>query len=424
MPADTGHLPSGVHPTDSQMTLIHNPTYEIDEALGRKKKQLESEIADFKADKEQEYKRYEMVVRERLEARSNGQDAGQEDSSDEHKHDADDSKPKVKGAKAAKKQEVHRVSDSANKQSDTPSSPGPSTTSSSDSKTLREDREKELRGIFTPSFLPLLEDSSKSSHRSHRKPSPISGSHHRSRHSLPSPLSFSLTLPATTYDPLNSPSEPEATQPSSAPRPSILDRRSSSKSDTSPGASLRSSLRQPKSPEQLPRERKHVLFSIDNVVMSPSSSPIAHRSKTTSPDSESHGTSDDSIGKARKLKLDKSEPQLDFTPVPIKLPLAGSPTSPSLIKSYHTLIEPIVTTPPEELEQADLMPTRAEDDPLFAFDEETAPPLANDEDFEDISEPDVESEDIDAAAAGIGPVVDVPPVGSLPIEIKYPSRPR
>ena len=414
-------------PADSPV-LSHKPKTEILEALSRKRKELDEEIEIYKAKKDEEYKTYEHQILDHLEGhdpithKSNGILVG-DNGSNRHKHE-DHPKPEDEGNVLMKEeglanQNPETTSQECIKEQDRNAPVRKTAINFSEAEAQRVDRELELHGLFTPAFLPLLEDSNRHSRYNHKSIASTS-SNHRSAASMPSSLSTSLTLPSTTYDPLNSPTEPEARLPSSAPRPSFSNRRSSSRSDTSPGASLRSSLRQPKSPQQTPRERKHVLFSIDNIVMSPSSSPVAHRSKQTSPGAAEEPIETPAINATPSLVKKDFTPPSSFSNLSIQMPQAPSSSKPpspaSSLRNYHQLIEPNVTTPVEELEKADFEPISMDDDPMFAFEDEHLPRDEIDDGFEDEVMQEMEVEDDSVNTQGPAHV------GSLPIDIKLPSR--
>ena len=231
------------------------------------------------------------------------------------------------------------------------------------------EREFEFQGLFTPRYLPLLEDPSRYSKMkptlSSSPPSEHLEDQPTGRRGSPTPLSSSATLPTTRYSPLRSPVQSPKFS-NSAPRPRLEDLRRSS--DTSI-ASLRSSLKQPKSP----RSPKRVLFAIDNNVLSPTTSPILERSAKVSPIPSSglaglplsaagvpNGT-----GKGIKAKP------------PVKIPYRGSTTEVtsyfphSPIRSYHQLVVPLVAASTDEA--ADFEDISPDEDALFSFDEDANP---------------------------------------------------
>lgn len=259
----------------------------VAEALKSKRRSLDQEIDDFKVRKDEEFRRYEEELRREATAGPTQQGSGgtasngmqttvERASRTRSKH----SKPESNPASAFESISSCRRDDLSNFNSYQPATPPLTSASTKAPNHLDGERELELRSLFTPSYLSFFESRSTnnpgSTSISHNtfadRPTPfiaLSSIHtHRQhlRHSATSPLSSSLTtLPSTIY---NSTSAPQS---SSAPRPQLAESRASS----SPlSRNLRSSLR---SPERPPREPKHVLFSIDNMVMSPSSSPLVKR---------------------------------------------------------------------------------------------------------------------------------------------------
>ncbi|MCJ1465305.1 hypothetical protein MMC07_003922 [Pseudocyphellaria aurata] len=191
---------------------------EIAEMLKGKKEQIDREIANFKAEKEKEYIAFEQSLR-----------AGDREMSVQGSVSSSSDARDIDKRRGEGFEEFSRA----------PSSPS------------SHDREAEAQGLF---YIPLLDsprDSTSTLSSSADLPTSIIGS----SSSRPNAHGFSVSLPKEGS--------------------LALLRSSSSRSDTSI-ASLRSSLRDPK----LPRSPKRVLFSIDNVVVAPSTSPIALRSSS------------------------------------------------------------------------------------------------------------------------------------------------
>lgn len=136
------------------------------------------------------------------------------------------------------------------------------------------ERELEFKGLFTPTYLPLLNAPRRSSSPRVEEAGRVSAEKTAANETQQSTAKFSssATFPGTHIG--SSPSPPHA-RPFSAsvPKQPSHRRRTSSRSDMS--ISLRSSLRDPNQA----RSPKRVLFSLDNDVVSPSTSPIMHRSK-------------------------------------------------------------------------------------------------------------------------------------------------
>lgn len=140
------------------------------------------------------------------------------------------------------------------------------------------EREEEFRGLFTPSYLPLL-GSSPQNHKNgpHRDSLAVSTAADQRTTLLrdsATTLSSSATFPTSGFSTSTSPRIFRQFSASVPGEQMSHHGRSSSHSEISI-SSLRSSLRDPRQPHS----PKRVLFSIDNVVVSPSTSPIAQRKK-------------------------------------------------------------------------------------------------------------------------------------------------
>ncbi|MCJ1310554.1 hypothetical protein MMC25_004219 [Agyrium rufum] len=400
------------------------------EALDRKRRVLDDEIARFKATKEEEFKAYkeeilspdnadkeDVVFEEKAVDRS---PEGDQDLSIQTTGQGNDPIPsslstsinvaaQAKGARAEKM----GMDEPTAKEQD----------ADKEKRKMLRNRKDEFHGVFTPAYLPLLEDPNIKSSRSssnasspapsnRRASSPLPAGHkHRSRRlAETAPLSSSATLLPTvsSYTPLYSPNDASEQMSFSAPRPSLdNDRRSSSRSDIS-FTSLRSSLRQPKSP----KSPKHVLFSIDNIVMSPSTSPVAERKErpTTGKTQENKNTAPNGTllspstktpgtllpdapascfpilpstpkrqGSARSFTSPSTIGSMSYVPsmvagtAPTLSSSMFSPTSPSTVISYNDLITSDYVTSPTKTSPKELRAfkrTQADDDVLFAFDED------------------------------------------------------
>ena len=363
------------------------PSRRIVELLDGKRKQLDQEIADFKSKKEKEYKVYEQQLRSWDGRQAAGQDIvtlsnGEANSQVESQLVNDDLKQNVaKLHKTAQGDGVEKILNSTNGskrgenrhperidmfkepgsiaegRSNAPSHLVPSTPS--------HDREMEFRGLFTPSYLPLL-DGPNQSHAQveagRRIPSALSRSS-----STPS-LSSSATLPTTTITPLL-PSPDHRRLSASVPRQKPPHRRTSSSRSDNSITSLRSSLRD----RRQPRSPKRVLFSIDNTVVSPNSSPIARRSmpillpppSVTDVPHEPAQEEEEDHGSVHEIEdaPNKSEyPSLAFEQI-----LNTTPST-SLASCGRQLLEPTTTSP--VVGGADFEDVDTDDNPLFAFDED------------------------------------------------------
>lgn len=294
----------------------------------------------------------------------------------------------------------------------------------------KEDRELELRALFTPTFLPLSEDQSHLEQLQDRNSlthgSPSESYQRLSQGRLDSDApQFSSSL--TTLPSLSSQRSSAGSISSSHPRLGFSGRRSSS-SPTGTGRTLRSSLR---SPDHVAKERKHVLFSIDDKVMSPSTSPAATRrigavdkKSQRTPTIPLSGLTDfpfPGISASAAMKQTALPSSISMTGAKaVAPPSISSPTRPS--RSYKDLVEPTVITPPDEADKQDLQ--MEESNPMFDLDE----PEGNGNDVLDYKEDDSDAtsssreytrEKEESMGADIAAS---PHRGSVPIEIKWPGR--
>ncbi|MCJ1292649.1 hypothetical protein MMC34_004202 [Xylographa carneopallida] len=351
------------------------------ELLQEKRELLNREVAEFKALKDEEYRRFELSI----------QDVGRINEPDtRHAEDVNhdpfqvqpDGAPQSSGMGSRRRSDEKFPAGSMQERLRTEDEAETKRTKNKDEmlvqngtilpgpETLPHEREIEFQGLFIPTYLPLLDNARQSNGSNGGKPqSPplhsLADLATRGRE-LSVTLSSSATLPATTYNPLHSPTISSKLS-NSAPRPRLLEqRRSSSRSDISI-TSLRSSLRQPKTP----RSPKHVLFAIDNTVLSPSTSPVVHRTDKYPPIPFSGLTN---MPKSAMKPSDLSV-QVDGTmqsngdtgPAVASSVKANTGPSASLIRSYHQLLEPTVSTAEKESEDFENI---GQDDVLFSFDED------------------------------------------------------
>ena len=381
-------MESGEHQT-------HLSALEKREALLQKRQALEREIAAFKAEKEEEYKRFEEEL----------------NNSAETPHVASEATQAAFGGAATTEPSLDLL--------DQIETELPIDTAIPQLKAAwTSNDDEELQRVFGPSFLPLLE---KVPDENDRPPAANQGLP-RVDTSSPvheAPYSQSATLPATRFLPA-SPTQP-APRPISASAPKEAPshrRRSSTRSDISV-SSLRSSIRDP----QQPRSPKRVLFSIDNEVVSPSSSPLRERSSKGHPLPLRVRTvpqgleADRSIanGTAREQHTSTSSRQHG-----IALGLARATAKEQRIISYSGLGAtkprhglPMFTTG-DDFENVSI------EDDVFGFDEEVKtnkPTLSAKLDLEENFGTDEDHDDVEDITSSS------PHAGSLPIEIKWPLRP-
>lgn len=283
------------------------------------------------------------------------------------------------------------------------------------------ERELEFHGLFTPHYLPLLDVSPHSS-------KPRTTTKYSEDLQLPRDSSSNLspaTFPTSTNG--NNTSLPYLRHFSASVPGELGLRRLSFRSDNSVGK-RRSSLRDPKQP----RSAKHVLFSINDVVLSPSTSPILSRSIAAP---EGRNVDSLSSNKLANMAISKNKGVETWDKGLSALLKSDYKNTPfTAISQYsHTLYD-LPTLSSSTLlnlnnEEDNFVPKYDTDgDDLFAFDEETN--LSDDDD-----------DDIRLggnAAAGSGSAsgcgsdeedgkdpdmaVGSPGAGSLPIEIKWPGR--
>lgn len=438
--------PKRVSMNHGSATKMPNPDAEkvwIAEMLKRKRKQTDREIADFKAEMEKDYIAFEQrlraggreienqgAIQPSLDARGVDKrreeppDYGEEQGSDMEFEEGtfrlvEDSDLSSATNTLDKHPRTTEISSRAvEKRSGTPLKPD------SFSPPTFHEREVEFQGLFTPSYLPLL-DSSTNNQKNVSSKTPLTISIKPNQLMTPvrdstTALSSSATLPTSV---ISSSSSPPIARHFSASLPrerSLNIRRSSSRSDTSI-ASLRSSLRDPKQP----RSPKRVLFSIDNVVVSPSTSPIAQRS-SSAPQAQGKGLDNVPQGFERavagKSKEGYNIERWDDRGFSTHLQNADAKAASrkgkehigglSYRASEATNAAPLVGG--DDFERVGF------DDDLFSFDEDMdlgEPGHLEDKGGGDIGSDDEDSGDKEAITSSS------PHAGSLPIEIKWPARP-
>lgn len=406
--------------------------HQITEALERKRRQLDEEIADFKAGKEHEYRDFERQLRDK--SRENGvQDAPQSqrkrgrsrqknaaaEASFTRKEDANGVQRETDVGEISQMGPSLEVEDQIAK---VPSNriPGASTVLPDRPIGALHEREKGFQGLSTPDYLPFvgggLASVGSRSKEVLKTPSFDSGHLSAARHNTNALLSSSAEI---IHPPMASP--PARPLSSSVPpeKPSHH-RRDSSRSDTSI-ASLRSSLRDPKQP----RSPKRVLFSIDDTLVSPSTSPIAQRSKSAKDTKPVKPL--DNIGGFERFEVVRN--QNSDGPAAKRAQSNGSGFSSlsapanlwaASLSTFGRATEFNHSKPSPSASGADGF-EHLESDDLFTFDEhidragrskpqETDPLNEYDED----EEAEDKGKDLFAASS--------PHAGSLPIEIKWPGR--
>lgn len=298
--------------------------------------------------------------------------------------------------------------------------------SSSDSllsNSLRE-REREFHGLFTPHYLPLLDSSA---HTSNPRPTTNYSVEFQPLRDTTSNFSSSATFPVST---LGDTTPPPSLRHFSASLPrerSLSLRRSSSRSETSVG-SRRSSLRDPKQP----RSAKHVLFSINDVVVSPSTSPTLSRS-TAGPQAQDIDNLSSYNSAKVPISKNKSTESWDKGLSALLNPNSNNISSNASSQNSHSPygIHSSSSYILSNNEDDDFAPNYDTDgDDLFAFDEEVD---VGDDDDDDDEISGGKSAMGSSSASGYGSdeegdgkdpdmTVGSPGAGSLPIEIKWPAK--
>ncbi|KAI4178780.1 MAG: hypothetical protein L6R41_008213 [Letrouitia leprolyta] len=287
------------------------------------------------------------------------------------------------------------------------------------------EREVEFQGLFTPSFLPLLSggqgDHDLREDLDNVDPEGVSQSGQRDQESVRSTSNraaqFSGSAPPI-------PASPRHLSSTDARKISMSFRRSSSRSDTSV-SSLRSSIRDKKQP----RSPKRVLFSINNVVVSPSTSPTLQRKNNASRkiDNDQLQAPDPINEKVEIIPSNFSNWQRDPSGQASKTALTNIPTTnnghvngtTSKLSHPAAQIGRPSTSPSMGADEFEHI--RAEDDDdLFAFDEDIR---YRDEDKEgNLEEHDGEGEEELEESVKEELPTSSPHAGSLPIEIRWPGR--
>lgn len=409
------------------MKSVDNTQFDADEtwirdALERKRTQIAREIENFKVEKEREFAAFEQRLRGRAPVNSSEYSTSFEATFRNEKREEPrgsnhslDGRPAINiEPDSVRTNGISHLSRSTeflcNGREDQDSS-----SDSLLSNSLRE-RELEFHGLFTPHYLPLLDGSA---HNTKPRPTIKYSQDLQSPRDISSNLSSSATFPSSTIG--NNTSLPFLRHFSaSVPRERSLGlRRSSSRSDNSVG-SRRSSLRDPKQP----RSAKHVLFSINDVVVSPSTSPILSRSTAAL---EARDTDSISSNKLAKMPISKNKGLSAL----LKSDNNNTPFTAS--SQYSHKLYDLPTSSSSTLlnnEDDDFAPNYDTDgDDLFAFDEEAN--LSDDDDEDN------RSGGVAATGSGSGSgcgsdeegdgkdpdmTVGSPGAGSLPIEIKWPGR--
>ena len=405
---------------------------QLAEALERKRKQIDREIAEYISEKEKEFYKFEKRLRsekrdaerqkilqcEREVEKADQRRRGSRDngfpaiSTTSYGVDGSQSgrRPnRSNGVRFANATEIPlEASTGYPKKKDSPSS---RINPPLDQQPVHE-HEVEFQGLFTPSYLPLL-----SGEHSREQQSPVENGN-----------SSSPKGDKKKKSPESAESAPESSRPESSNdlrAASMAERRSSSRSDSSV-SSLRSSLRDPKQA----RSPKRVQFSLDNVVVSPSTGPAVQRKAGASKSALSSLAAKD---QASGLKSSRDRENTGHKPVSWRrdLPtqstqhtLTNIPTVEGLSNGASKPIHPAASI-------ANISPSIGGDDfehvgdedDLFTFDEDMsyrAKDRADSGGTPGDDDNDFGGHDDDHAKDGLP--ASSPYAGSLPIEIKWPGR--
>ena len=416
--------------------------------LDKKRRELDKEIAAFKTQKDEEYRLFEknlkayylnigelpaeheeQKVRAEYSAKPTETKAtvqtplSQQKEKEEHPQEK---KNGTAGAPSQSFQGLHDAASASRPASRRAGSPGPS--ESAKRKRQPHEHERELYGVFTPNYLPLLDSRPQEGHRRSSSELLEAANLERKESSTPKRSAAGVLSSSAEYhnQPMSSPPPPPA-RPLSASVPqdeSLGHRRSSSNSGDTMG-NRRSSLRNPKEP----RSPKRVLFSINDTVVSPSTSPVAQRSNTISSSNTFHldgGFQKNDSFEIIKGKQDKVSPvEKSATATASLLGTSFSGTSGAwksgispfrwAYESENRKTSPLVGG--DDFEHLD------RDDDLFAFDEDLDVVNSRKMKEEDRQGPNsVEEEVIEDVESQKTLVGSSPHAGSLPIEIKWSGR--
>ncbi|KAL8673310.1 MAG: hypothetical protein Q9168_002272 [Polycauliona sp. 1 TL-2023] len=428
--------PSATEPSSLERHLSNAEETQLAEALELRRRQIDREIAEFKVEKEKEFRKFEKRLRSEkrdperlkiLQCRAEIEKANQKrrGSSDQLAvYPPDESMTTANGGVERDKdvrsngvrfstaveippEEITRRQKKGTKKS--------AAGASSQATQSSHEREVEFQGLFTPTFLPLL-----SGPRPERRETSLDATVAKPIGTSPKygqTLSAGAAATSTLQGPISgsAPSTPHHLSSSDPRKMSMSERRSSSRSDTSV-SSLRSSIRDRKQP----RSPKRVLFSIDNIVVSPSTSPVMQRKFNASKKSS---TTDRSVvipsyADAPKDEKTTRDPPSTFAG---KAAVTNVPTTNGHANGGSRRSHPaaqIASSSPSMGGDGFEHVRGEEEDDLFAFDEDVT--YRDKSDAEDDLGDDLNGEE---AGGGLEPLsTSSPHAGSLPIEIKWPGR--
>ena len=420
--------------------------------LDKKRRELDKEIAAFKAQKDEEFRLFEKNLKAyslnigEVPAEAPAEDEEQKVKAEysanptqtkttvqtplsqqkEEEHPQEKNNGTV-GAPNQSFQGLHSAASTSRPASRRAGAPGPS--ESAKRKRQPHEHERDLYGVFTPNYLPLLDSRPQEGHRRSSLELLQAANLERKESSAPKRSAAGVLSSSAEYhnQPMSSPPPPPA-RPLSASVPqgeSFGHRRSSSNPGDTMG-NRRSSLRNPKEP----RSPKRVLFSINDTVVSPSTSPVAQRSNPISSSKTFHldaGLQKNDSFEIIKGKQDKVPP-VDKSATATASLLGKSFSGPSgawgsgispfrwAYESENRKTSPLVGG--DDFEHLD------RDDDLFAFDEDldvvNSRKVKEEQDRQSPNSAEEEVvEDVENQKTLVG---GSPHAGSLPIEIKWTGR--
>ena len=449
-PKDRSQSPPRVDPFTTFTTSFYGQAQiTLLARLDSKRRQLDEEIAEFKAAKHAEYRNYEQMLREYYESTHElPEETEQERRLHEQAYGRPEQQPTARTlATPPNSQQKERTKDtqarkpgpitlpnrptSALQDADStgrsktspPGSPGPSEPQSVAGGRLSHEHEKEFRGVFTPNYLPLLDG--KTNGKDRRNSSELLEASTLGTSESPNANRghvAGLSSSAEYHHPpmTSPPAPPTRLLSASVPQEESLGHRRASSSGTDI-VNRRSSLRNKKEP----RSPKRVLFNIDNTVVSPSTSPIAQRANSTTLTKASRGSESNDSFQMVQNKQERISPANDTTmPSLLSTSFIGTAANGwrSDMSPMRWAYESESKNRNSPLMGGDDFEHVDRDDDMFAFDEELevkgkAP--AGDKkagvDFDREDEKD-KAESQDTLMGGS------PHAGSLPIEIKWSAR--
>ncbi|KAI4174263.1 MAG: hypothetical protein LQ343_002401 [Gyalolechia ehrenbergii] len=280
------------------------------------------------------------------------------------------------------------------------------------------EREVAFQGLFTPTYLPLLSGGQRDDDlRDDMAKTDAEAILQSGRQGQESASNNAATVSGSAP---SKPTNPRHLSSSDPRKMSMSARRSSSRSDTSV-SSLRSSIRDPKQT----RSPKRVLFSIDNVVVSPSTSPTLQRKinawrKSGSDQFQAPATMSERV---EVIPPYSSSWRRDPSGQSSKTALTNIPTTSGHVngsnKAHHPAAQIRRPSTSPSMGGDGFEHIRAEeDDDLFPFDEDLR--YQDQEPQEDqAGEEELRDKELQNAHEDLS--TSSPHAGSLPIEIKWPG---